>query len=210
MKTYYRITSQMFKLRFLLLFFVAMIAMSTTQAQELKHGFKLIEKKFVKEVNANCLYYEHVKSGAHLLKIESDDDNKTFGITFKTIPSSDNGVAHITEHSVLNGSKKFPSKSPFDILSKGSLNTFMNAFTSRDATAYPFASMNEKDYFNLMDVYLDATLNPMIYTEDRILQQEGWHYELNSLDEPVTIKGVVYNEMKGAFQTLNAICIIKF
>ena len=199
MKTYYRITSQMFKLRFLLLFFVAMIAMSTTQAQELKHGFKLIEKKFVKEVNANCLYYEHVKSGAHLLKIESDDDNKTFGITFKTIPSSDNGVAHITEHSVLNGSKKFPSKSPFDILSKGSLNTFMNAFTSRDATAYPFASMNEKDYFNLMDVYLDATLNPMIYTEDRILQQEGWHYELNSLDEPVTIKGVVYNEMKGAF-----------
>ncbi|HML85435.1 MAG TPA: insulinase family protein, partial [Bacteroidales bacterium] len=117
----------------------------------------------------------------------------------KTIPSSDNGVAHITEHSVLNGSKKFPTKSPFDILSKGSLNTFMNALTSRDATAYPFASMNEKDYFNLMDVYLDAVLNPLIYSDDRILQQEGWHYELNSMDEPVILKGVVYNEMKGAF-----------
>jgi len=173
------------------------IAMSS-YGQNLSHGFKLIEKRFVKEVNADCYYYEHVKSGAKLLKIASSDDNKTFGITFKTLPNSDNGVAHILEHSVLNGSKNFPVKSPFDFLSKGSLNTFINAFTSRDATMYPFASMNDKDYFNLMYVYLDAVFNPLIYNNKNILKQEGWHYELTDKDAPITYKGVVYNEMKGA------------
>lgn len=163
------------------------------------HGFRLIEKRFVKEVNSECLYYEHIKTGARLLKVMSDDDNKTFAITFMTVPESDNGVAHIMEHSVLNGSKKFPVKSPFDVLSKGSLNTFMNAFTSRDATSYPFASRNDKDYFNMMHVYLDAVFNPLLYSDTRILKQEGWHYELASKDEPVIYKGVVYNEMKGAF-----------
>lgn len=171
----------------------------TVMSQSEIHGFRLIEKRFVKEVNSECLYFEHVKSGARLFKIASDDDNKTFCISFKTLPESDNGVAHIMEHSVLNGSKKFPVKSPFDILSKGSLNTFMNAFTSRDATSYPFASKNDKDYFNMMEVYLDAVYNPLIYTDTRILRQEGWHYELASKDEPVIYKGVVYNEMKGAF-----------
>jgi Zn-dependent M16 (insulinase) family peptidase len=173
----------------------------TGYSQTLNHGFKLIEKRFVKEVNADCFYYEHVKSGAKLLKIASTDDNKTFGITFKTLPDSDNGVAHILEHSVLNGSKSFPVKSPFDVLRKGSLNTFMNAFTSRDATSYPFASMNEKDYFNLMYVYLDAVFNPLIYTDTRILKQEGWHYELTDKDSPIIYKGVVFNEMKGAFSS---------
>ena len=166
--------------------------------QTLNHGFKLIEKRFVKEVNADCYYYEHVKSGAKLLKIASNDDNKTFTITFKTLPNSDNGVAHILEHSVLNGSKKFPVKSPLDILGKGSLNTYLNAETSREATKYPCASMNEKDYFNIMSVYLDAVFNPRIYSDPRILKQEGWHYELTDKDAPITYKGVVYNEMKGA------------
>ena len=174
---------------------------ATGYSQILNHGFKLIEKRFVKEVNADCYYYEHVKSGAKLLKIASTDDNKTFGITFKTLPNSDNGVAHILEHSVLNGSKSFPVKSPFDVLRKGSLNTFMNAFTSRDATSFPFASMNEKDYFNLMYVYLDAVFNPLIYTDNRILKQEGWHYELTDKDSPIIYKGVVFNEMKGAFSS---------
>ena len=168
-------------------------------AQETINGYKLIEKKFVKEVNSDCYYYEHLKTGARIFKISNDDANKTFCISFKTVPYSDNGIAHIMEHSVLNGSKKYPVKSPFDVLSKGSLNTFMNAFTSRDATSYPFASMNEKDYFNMMDVYLDAVFNPLIYTDTRILKQEGWHYELQALDQPVIYKGVVYNEMKGAF-----------
>lgn len=185
----------------LLLLLIPVMAFNSINsfAQENIHGFRLIEKRFVKEVNANCLYYEHIKSGARLMKIEADDENKTFGITFKTVPSSDNGVAHIMEHSVLNGSVNFPAKSPFDILSKGSLKTFLNAMTGRDATAYPVASMNEKDYFNLMNVYLDAVFFPMLYTDPRILKQEGWHYELTDKDAPVVCKGVVFNEMKGAY-----------
>ncbi len=163
------------------------------------HGFKLIEKRFVKEVNAECYYFEHEKSGAKLLKIANDDQNKTFAIAFKTPPATDNGIAHIMEHSVLNGSKNFPVKSPFDILIKGSLNTFLNAFTSKDRTMYPVASMNDKDFFNLMHVYLDAVFNPILYYDDRVLKQEGWHFELTGINDPLIYKGVVYNEMKGAY-----------
>ena len=165
------------------------------------HGFKLLDKRFVKEVNAECYFFEHEKSGAQAIKIAADDANKTFGIAFKTVPESDAGTPHIMEHCVLNGSKKFPVKSPFDILTRNSLNTFINAFTGSDMTAYPVASMNEKDYFNLMDVYLDAVFNPLIYSDPRILDQEGWHYELTDPESPVVYKGVVYNEMKGAFSS---------
>jgi len=169
------------------------------QSQTVNHGFRLIEKRFIKEVNAECSYYEHIKSGAKLFKIAASDPNKTFGIAFKTIPDSDNGVPHILEHSVLNGSKKFPVKSPFDVLVKGSLKTFLNAFTSKDFTFYPVASMNDKDYFNLMNVYLDAVLNPLLYSDPRILKQEGWHYDLTSKENPIIYKGVVYGEMRGVF-----------
>ena len=162
-------------------------------------GFKLLEKRFVKEVNAECLNFEHTQSGARLFKIMADDPNKTFSIAFKTIPESDNGAPHIMEHGVLNGSKNFPVKSPFDILSKGSLKTFLNAFTGNNITLYPIASMNEKDYFNLMHVYLDAVFNPLIYSDPRILKQEGWHYELLDKDSSIDYRGIVYNEMKGAF-----------
>jgi presequence protease len=162
-------------------------------------GFRLIEKRFIKETNAECLSFEHVKSGARLLKIAADDPNKTFCIAFKTFPESDNGAPHIMEHSLLNGSLNFPVKSPFDVLLKGSLHTFLNALTSKDITMYPVASMNHKDYFNLMHVYLDAVFNPLIYTDERILKQEGWHHELEDPDSPVVYKGVVYNEMKGSF-----------
>jgi Zn-dependent M16 (insulinase) family peptidase len=162
-------------------------------------GFRLIETRFVKEANAECLFYEHLKSGARLLKIAADDPNKTFCIAFKTFPESDNGAPHIMEHSLLNGSLNFPVKSPFDVLIKGSLHTFLNALTSKDVTMYPVASMNQKDYFNLMHVYLDAVFNPMIYKDPRILKQEGWHHELENPDGPVVYKGVVYNEMKGSF-----------
>jgi Zn-dependent M16 (insulinase) family peptidase len=162
-------------------------------------GFRLIEKRFVKEVNAECLHFEHIKSGAKLLKIAAEDPNKTFCIAFKTFPESDNGAPHIMEHSLLNGSVNFPVKSPFDVLIKGSLHTFLNALTSKDVTMYPVASMNQKDYFNLMHVYLDAVFNPMIYKDTRILKQEGWHHELEDPESPVVYKGVVYNEMKGSF-----------
>jgi presequence protease len=164
-------------------------------------GFKLKEKKFVKEVNADCFYFEHEKSGARLLKIAADDPNKTFSIAFKTVSESDAGTPHILEHSVLNGSKNFPVKSPFDVLSKGSLNTFLNAMTGKEYTMYPVASMNDKDFFNLMHVYLDAVLNPLIYNDPRILKQEGWHHELAHSDSTAIYKGVVYNEMKGAFSS---------
>ena len=163
------------------------------------NGFKLEQKKFVEEVNAECLYFTHEKSGAKLMKIMADDENKLFNIAFKTTPATDCGTPHIIEHSVLNGSKNFPVKSPFDILTKGSLNTFLNAMTGSDYTTYPVASMNEKDYFNLMHVYLDAVFNPLLHEDDRIFKQEGWHYELNSIEDEITYKGVVYNEMKGAF-----------
>jgi len=165
------------------------------------YGFKLKEKKFVKEVNAECYLFEHESSGATLLKIASGDENKSFVISFKTNPESDAGFPHVMEHCVLNGSKKFPVKSPFDVLVKGSLNTFINALTGADRTMYPVASMNNKDYFNLMDVYLDAVFNPKIYDDLRILKQEGWHYKLNSKDEPIVYNGIVYNEMKGAFSS---------
>jgi Zn-dependent M16 (insulinase) family peptidase len=110
-------------------------------------GYRLVEKKFVKEVNADCYLFEHIKSGARVLKIAADDPNKTFSIAFRTLPVADAGTPHIMEHSVLNGSRNFPVKSPFDVLSKGSLNTYLNAMTADDFTVYPVASMNEKDYF---------------------------------------------------------------
>jgi len=163
------------------------------------HGFILSEKRFVKEVNAVCLRFVHERTGTRLLKIAADDPNKLFSITFKTLPENDCGTPHILEHSVLNGSENFPVRSPFDVLLKGSLHTFLNAMTASDHTTYPVASMNLKDYFNLMHVYLDAVFKPMMHQDPMILKQEGWHYELNSPDAPIIIKGVVYNEMKGAF-----------
>ena len=188
----------------LLLIALITLAWACTPQSEFKvdqtyNGFKLVEQKFVKEVNANCLYFIHEKSGARLLKIDADDANKLFNIAFKTIPEHDYGTPHVLEHSVLNGSKNFPVKSPFDVLLKGSLNTFLNAMTGSDVTTYPVASMNDKDYFNLMHVYLDAVFNPRLHEDPRILQQEGWHYELDDIDGDIVYKGVVYNEMKGAF-----------
>jgi len=191
-----------------LFLFVALLALLTActpkekfQAGEKYHGFILVEKKFVEEVNADCLLFKHDKSGARLLKIAAEDPNKLFNIAFKTTPDTDYGTPHIMEHSVLNGSKNFPVKSPFDVLLKGSLNTFLNAMTGSDITTYPVASMNDKDYFNLMHVYLDAVFNPLIYSDPKILQQEGWHHELESKDADVVYKGVVYNEMKGAYSS---------
>jgi Zn-dependent M16 (insulinase) family peptidase len=163
------------------------------------HGFLLKEQRFIAEINAQCLQFIHPESGAKLFRIINQDPNKTFCIGFKTFPDSDNGAPHILEHSVLNGSKGFPVKSPFDVLLKGSLSTFLNAFTSKDFTMYPVASLNETDYFNLMHVYLDAVFRPLIYDDPRILKQEGWHHELTGETDSLRYTGVVYNEMKGAF-----------
>lgn len=159
--------------------------------------FKLLWEKLIKEQNINAKFYIHEKTKAEILILESDDTNKMFGIGFTTLPKTKNGIAHILEHSVLCGSKKYPSKEPFLELLKTSQNTFLNAMTYGDKTIYPVASENEKDFHNLSDVYMDAVFSPRI-TPD-ILAQEGWHYELNSPEEDLKYKGVVYNEMKGAY-----------
>ena len=176
----------------------------TDSGEEMKtgtklHGFILERKQFINELDGEGYLFRHEKSGARLLKVVSKDDNKVFSVAFKTPPPDDTGIPHIMEHSVLNGSENFPVKSPFDVLSQGSLNTFLNAMTSSDYTIYPVASRNDKDFFNLMHVYLDAVFKPLLHRDDKILQQEGWHYELESADSPLVYKGVVYNEMKGAF-----------
>ena len=143
----------------------------------------------------------HKKSGAQVMSVISPDENKVFGVTFRTPPADSTGIPHILEHSVLCGSKKFPVKEPFVDLLKGSLQNFLNAFTYPDRTCYPVASTNTKDFYNLVNVYLDAVLNPRAINDDKVLQQEGWHYELENPSEPLTYKGVVYNEMKGVYSS---------
>ncbi len=158
------------------------------------HGFEFNEKKHVDEINADVYIGKHTKSGARLLYVAADDDNKVFSISFKTVPDNDTGVMHILEHSVLNGSDKYPVREPFVELLKSSMQTFLNAMTYPDKTMYPVASCNEKDFENLMDVYLDAVFHPAIYQKKEIFLQEGWHYEGG---EKECFRGVVYNEMKG-------------
>ena len=167
--------------------------------REIHKAYELIGKTGLGDIHSVGYILKHRKSGAHLALIENDDDNKVFYIGFRTPPEDSTGVAHITEHSVLCGSAKYPLKDPFVELVKGSLNTFLNAITYPDKTVYPVASTNNKDFANLMDVYLDAVFHPNIYTREEIFRQEGWHYEMSDLRGDVTINGVVYNEMKGAF-----------
>ncbi len=164
-------------------------------------NYKLIKEEFISEINSKAKLLEHIKSGARVLLLENDDENKVFQIGFKTPPADDTGVPHILEHSTLCGSKKYPVKEPFVELLKGSLNTFLNAMTFSDKTIYPIASCNDKDFANLMDVYLDAVFYPNVYKHEEIFKQEGWHYELDSLDGDIIYNGVVYNEMKGAFSS---------
>jgi len=173
------------------------------------HGFTLKQEKKIKEINSVARVFEHDKSGARLLHLENDDDNKVFSITFRTPPEDNTGLPHILEHSVLCGSRKFPSKEPFVELIKGSLNTFLNAMTFPDKTMYPIASKNEKDFYNLMDVYMDAVFYPNIYKHREILMQEGWHYELENKKDDIIYKGVVYNEMKGAFSSPESVLMRK-
>ena len=169
------------------------------------NGFRFEEETEVSDINSTAKIFYHEKSGARLLYLKNDDDNKVFSITFRTPPEDSTGVAHIVEHSVLCGSRKFPLKEPFVELVKGSLNTYLNAMTFPDKTMYPVASRNEKDFRNLMDVYLDAVFYPNINTCPETLMQEGWHYELDSKEGEITYKGVVYNEMKGVFSSPDAI-----
>ena len=164
-------------------------------------NYELVKEEQIKELNGTGYVYRHKKTGARVVVVSNEDDNKVFQIGFKTPPKDDTGVPHIMEHSVLCGSREFPLKDPFVELVKGSLNTFLNAMTYPDKTVYPVASCNDKDFFNLMHVYLDAVFYPNIYTKPEILKQEGWHHSLESEDAPVIYNGVVYNEMKGVFSS---------
>jgi hypothetical protein len=163
------------------------------------HGFELVQRRQVDEIKTEARLYRHVKTGAQVLSMVNRDENKVFGITFRTPPMDSTGVAHILEHSVLCGSRKYPVKEPFVELLKGSLKTFLNAFTFPDKTCYPVASQNVQDFYNLIDVYLDAVFFPRLTPE--VLMQEGWHYELESPDSPLTYQGVVFGEMKGVYSS---------
>ena len=168
--------------------------------RELKE-YELIEEREISDVKSQGYLLRHKKSGARIALLSNEDDNKVFYIGFRTTPEDETGVPHIIEHTTLCGSKKFPVKDPFIELAKGSLNTFLNAMTYPDKTVYPIGSCNEQDFKNLMDVYLDAVFYPNITKYEEIFKQEGWHYELEDLDGPITINGVVYNEMKGAYSS---------
>ncbi len=163
--------------------------------------YTLQEKKELKDIDSIGYVLRHNKSGARVILIENDDNNKTFSIGFRTPPEDSTGVAHITEHSVLCGSEKFPVKDPFMELVKGSLNTFLNAMTYPDKTIYPVASTNDKDFHNLMDIYLDSVFHPNVYEKEEIFSQEGVTYSLEDKDAELKYNGVVYNEMKGAFSS---------
>ena len=163
--------------------------------------YELVQEKDLKDLKSKGYLLKHKKSGDRIVLMENDDDNKVFSIGFRTPPEDSTGLPHILEHSVLCGSKNFPVKDPFVELVKGSLNTFLNAMTYPDKTVYPVASCNDKDFQNLMHVYMDAVFYPNIYKYDEIFRQEGWSYSLEDKDAELSYNGVVYNEMKGAFSS---------
>ncbi len=168
---------------------------------KIPEAYERISESKLNDLRSDGILLRHKKTGARLALLSNDDENKVFYIAFRTPPVDSCGTAHITEHSVLCGSDKYPIKDPFVELAKGSMNTFLNAMTYPDKTVYPIASTNDADFRNLMDVYMDACLHPNISKHPEIFYQEGWHYELKDESSPLTINGVVYNEMKGAFSS---------
>ena len=163
--------------------------------------YTTVLERDVKDLNSKAILLRHEKTGARVFVLSNQDHNKVFYIGFRTTPSDDTGVAHIMEHSVLCGSEKYPLKDPFVELAKGSMNTFLNAMTYPDKTVYPVASTNEKDFRNLMSVYMDAVFHPNIYHFPQIMKQEGWSYSIRDKEDPIEYNGVVYNEMKGVFSS---------
>jgi len=184
---------------------VAAPAKLSTEEAATKYGFEIVKKEFISEYNSDATLFRHKKTGAEVVSLVNDDENKTFGAVFRTPPKNSTGIPHILEHSVLCGSRKYPIKEPFVELMKGSLNTFLNAFTYPDRTCYPVASCNTQDFYNLVDVYLDAVLYPNCIRDKQTFEQEGWHHELEDPAEDVTFKGVVFNEMKGVYSSPDSV-----
>ena len=161
------------------------------------HGFTLDQYQHISEIDAHVYLFRHEMLDCPLFAIKNGDTNKTFTVAFNTIPTDSTGVAHILEHSVLMGSKKYPVKDVFGEINKGGLTTFLNAMTGSDCTFYPFATRNMTEYFNIMDVYCDVVFHPLL--ERSTFEQEGWHYHKESEESELRYQGVVFNEMKGAF-----------
>lgn len=167
------------------------------------HGFTVTSVTELPDSHSVMYRLRHDRTHAELIYNSRDDENKTFAISFRTTPENDTGVFHILEHSVLNGSGRYPVKEPFVELLKGSMNTFLNAMTFDDKTVFPVSSRNSKDFMNLVAVYMDAVFDPEIYRNPKIFMQEGWHYELRDEKDEPTYKGVVLNEMKGAYASVD-------
>lgn len=177
-------------------------------AEKAEHhpAFTLIGNEFIDALNIEITEFEHKKTGAKHFHIASENDENVFLVGLKTVPTDSRGVAHILEHTVLCGSERFPVRDPFFMMIRRSLNTFMNAFTSSDWTAYPFASKNKKDFKNLLDVYLDAVFFSRLDQLD--FMQEGHRLEFEEMQNPdsdLTFKGVVFNEMKGAMSSTSSV-----
>ena len=175
-------------------------------AEKRIHGFSLLGEREVKELGGVMYHMRHARTGLELIWLKREEENKTFGIAFQTVPEDDTGVFHILEHSVLCGSQRYPVKDPFVELMKYSMNTFLNAMTYPDKTVYPVSSRNHKDFFNLIRVYLDAVFRPLIYDRPEIFYQEGWHYEFDQAGQ-LSYKGVVFNEMKGAYANADQLAV---
>lgn len=170
-----------------------------------KNKYNVVKDFYIEEQKLEVVELVHIKTGANLVLLICDDENKVFNIAFKTPVSNGKGTPHILEHSVLCGSKKYNVKDPFIELAKGSMNTFLNAMTFPDKTCYPVASANLKDFHNLVDVYLDAVFYPNAVKDDKIFKQEGWHYEIDNKDDDLKVNGVVFNEMRGVYSDPDSI-----
>ena len=179
--------------------------LSAAQSGDVCFGFQLVKKEYIASKSADLYTLRHEKTGAELLYFDRADENKTFSVGFKTLPENDTGVFHILEHTVLNGSRKFPVKEPFVSMLQSSMQTFLNAMTFNDKTLFPVSSRNDQDFFNLMAVYLDAVFCPLIYDKPEIFMQEGWHYEFDSEDGEPFYNGVVFSEMKGVFAEVDSV-----
>ena len=171
--------------------------MTTMTTGSVHHGFLLEHREEIPEIHSSVSLFTHTVLGCQVLAIKNNDPNKTFCVSFMTVPEDSTGVAHILEHSVLMGSKKYPVKDVFGEIHKGGLMTFLNAMTGADTTWYPFATRNLTEYFNIMDVYCDVVFNPLLLRST--FEQEGWHYHQEHEDDPLQFTGVVFNEMKGAY-----------
>lgn len=176
--------------------------METRKYMEPSGAYLLIEKQNIHELAGDVTVLEHGKSGATVILIDTEEENKTFCIGFQTLPQNDTGVFHIIEHSIMNGSQKYKMQGLYSQLMSCSLSNYVNAMTFDDKTIYPFATTNEVDYLNMMDVYMDMAFHPIFLKDASVFLKEGWHFESGERDEN-NIGGVVYNEMCGAFSSLD-------